>query len=315
MTIRNIAIAAAAGALALGGLEARADTVVIDLTHPLGTFEALDGDINQPDLSKPHFDSIALPTFGKQAVFHVVDPFATNQGQFYRGIFVYMEHHGTHMDSPGHYVTDDANTESSSPDRSLQHQISAGQLVGPAVVIDIGSRVQAELDKNGGKPSPDTAVTDFSDDSPNVVTADDISAVAGQLTDGAWIVLNLGWARFYYDANWDTTPYFNGFNFPGLSRSGVDRLIEIEDAKGIRIAGIIADNIGVDTGESSRGAEDWSNSWHSHVRGLQRGWKLVENVTNLDQVAMAGDCTIVVGVLNYVAGGGGPARVMAMCDK
>ena len=41
MTIRNIAIAAAAGALAqIGGLEARADTVVIDLTHPLGTFEA-----------------------------------------------------------------------------------------------------------------------------------------------------------------------------------------------------------------------------------------------------------------------------------
>ncbi len=315
MTIRSIAIAAAAGALALGGIEARADTAVIDLTHSMGTFEALDGDISQPDLNKPHFDSIAVPTFGKQPVFHVIDPFATNQGYFYRGVLVYSEHHGTHMDSPGHWVNNDDTRESSNPDRSLQHQIDAGQLVGPAVVIDISSRVQAELDKNGGKPSPDTSVTDFSDNSPNVVTADDISAVADQLVDGVWLVLNLGWARFYYDPNWDTTPYFNGFNFPGLNRSGVDRLIEIEDAKGIRITGIVADNIGIDTGESSRGEEDWSNSWHAHVRGLQRGWKLVENVTNLDQVTMAGDCTIVVGALKYVAGAGGPARIMAMCEK
>ena len=46
------------------------------------------------------------------------------------------------------------------------------------MLIDISGRAQAELDKNGGKPSPDRSVTDFSNSSPNVVRADDTAAVA-----------------------------------------------------------------------------------------------------------------------------------------
>ena len=64
----------------------------------------------------------------------------------------------------------------------------------PIVLIDISGRVQRELDKNGGKPSPDTSVTDFGESSGNVVTAADVEAVADQLVDGAWLVMNLvGW--------------------------------------------------------------------------------------------------------------------------
>ena len=112
------------------------------------------------------------------------------------------------------------------------------------------------------------------------------------------------------------TPYFNGWNFPGFNAAAIDRLIELEDEKGIRINGIVIDNIGIDSGEGSKGIDDkWSNSFYSHVRGLQRGWKFVENGTNLEQVAMAGSCTIIVGAPKHVGGGGGPSRVLAMCEN
>ena len=72
------------------------------------------------------------------------------------------------------------------------------------------------------------------------------------------------------------------------------------------------DNIGIESGESSSG----THPWHCHVRGLQRGWKFVENATHLEQLARAqpGSCTLVVGALKHIAGSGGPARVLALCE-
>lgn len=292
-----------------------ADTFTIDLTHPLGTFSPTDGDLTKPDLSSPHGDSIAVPTFGNQAVMELLPELPTNQGKFVFHRLVLYEHHGTHMDSSWHYQNT-PDTVEGEPKRKLMHEMTADDLIGPAVMIDIGSRVQAQLDKNGGKPSPDTSVMDFGEDSANVVMPEDIDAVADQINDSVWIVANLNWSQFYHDANWETTPYFNGWNFPGFNRAAIDRLIEVEDKKGVRINGIVVDNIGVDTGEGSKGIDDkWTNSFHSHVRGLQRGWKIVENATNLDQVAMAGDCTVVVGAPKHVGGMGGPSRVLAICQK
>ena len=59
------------------------------------------------------------------------------------------------------------------------------------------------------------------------------------------------------------------------------------------------------------------NSFHCHVRGLQRGWKFVENARNLGQLAEAdpGSCTLIVGALKLVNGTGTPARVMAQCER
>ena len=112
------------------------------------------------------------------------------------------------------------------------------RLPDPVVFIDISRRVQSELDKNGGQPSPDTNMTDFSDASGNVVTAADSDAVAEQLTNGTWLMVHTGWEQFC----WESGPglkglYINGFNFPGISKAAVDRLIEIEHQKGIRIHG------------------------------------------------------------------------------
>ena len=300
---------------------AQAEVFMVDLTHPIPTFKPMDGDPMKPDMNQPWLDSQPIPTFGQQTVLSISE-FPTNQGHFDLGLLVLSEHHGTHMDTSAHYVNDPSSMEEGGippEQRRLAHQLGAEDLIGPAVLIDISGRVHSELDKNGGKPSPDTQVTDFGEDTPNVVTADDIAAVAEHLDNGVWLVLNTGWSDFFFQGiDFAKDPYVNGWNHPGLSHAAVDKLIEIENEKGIKIRGIVADNIGIESGESGKGEDDkWTNAFYGHVRGLQRGWQFVENATNLGQLAMAnpGSCTLIVGAPKHVRGTGGPSRVLAMCEK
>ncbi len=321
MLKKSLAAVAFAGVITLGGGALHADSFTIDLTHPIPTFKPMEGDAMKPDLSQPWLDSKPIPSFGQQTVLSYAR-FPTNQGYFDLGLLVLSEHHGTHMDSSAHYVNNAETQDPANPTadkRKMLHMLGGDDLTGRAVVIDISGRVQAELDKNGGKPSPDTGVTNFSNNSGNVVTADDVAGVADRLDNGVWLVLNQGWSRFYFQgADFAKDPYINDWNFPGMTPAAIDKLIEIENAKGIRINGIISDVIGVETGENDIGEDrQWKNSWYGHVVGLQRGWKFVENATNQGQLSLAkqGSCTIVVGAPKHVRGAGGPSRVIAICEK
>jgi kynurenine formamidase len=270
-------------------------------------------------MSKPYLDSKPIPTFGQQTVF-TLSKFPTNQGHFDLGTLILSEHHGTHMDTPGHFVNNAGSQESDGipvGERKLAHQLTSDDLSGKTVVIDISNRVATELAKNGGKPSPDKSVTDFSNSSVNVVTADDIRAVADKLENGSWLVLNLGWSQFYFSGtDFAKDPYINGWNHPGMNKEAVDALIEVMDKRKIRISGIIADNIGIDSGQSAIGDDDkWTNSLYTHVRLLQRGILFVENATNLDQIAMAKSCILFVGAPKHVRGTGGPSRVLGLCES
>ncbi len=192
-----------------------------------------------------------------------------------------------------------------------------------ARTIDIGPRVQAELDKNGGVPSPDPSVTDFSDATGAVVGPDDIDAIADQLEDGAWIIVNQEWAQFYFDggADWGESVYLNGFNHPGLNHAAVDRLAAIIDERGLKLGGIGADNLAIDTGEGNvgEGPNMDTDVWYSHTVLFQRGVLILENMSNLDELAMAmnagAECQLVVGAPRTVRGTGGPSRVFAMCEN
>ncbi len=314
-------MAAGAGLATLGAASAEAAPKVLDLTHPIPTYKPMADDPTKADMSQPWGDARTFPSFGPPAVL-AIGQFPTNQGHFDLGTLTLGEHHGTHIDSPGHYVNNEGSMETGGiapGDRKLVHQLTAEDLIGRVVLIDISGRVQAELDKNGGRPSPDISVTDFSNSSAAVVGADDIAAAAEQLQGGDWLVLNLGWSRFFFEgADFMKDPYINGFNHPGLSKAGVDKLIEVMAAKNIRINGIVADNIGIDSGQSAIGDDDkWTNSWHAHVRLLQRGLMFVENAANLDLLAQMSDpsaCTLTVGAPKHVRGTGGPSRVMAICN-
>lgn len=279
--------------------------LAVDLTHVIPTFSA-DG--------VPLAGSKAVPTFGAQAVYETMLAYQAGQGHFYSGKLTLYDHHATHVDAPGHYVNDGASKEAETSDTRYVSQLTTADLIGPVVYLDISARVRAELAENKGRPSRDLTVTNFSNDSGNTVTPRDLDTVADKLRDGSWLVVNSGWSKFFSGGSLDQSDYINGWNFPGFSRSACDRLIEIEDERDIRINGIVMDNIGIDSGESSAPGD---KPWHCHVRGLQRGWKFVENATNLSSLAAAdpGSCTLVVGALKHAVGSGGTARVFAMCNE
>ncbi|MDP6705886.1 MAG: hypothetical protein QF893_06050 [Alphaproteobacteria bacterium] len=121
---------------------------------------------------------------------------------------------------------------------------------------------------------------------------------------------NAGWPRFYNGAALQESAYINDWNFPGFSAAACDKLIQVEERKRVRINGIVMDNIGIDSAENSAGPKGdlVTDSWHCHVRGLQRGWKFVENAANLGQLAEArpGSCALFVRAPKLVSGTGGP---------
>lgn len=186
-------------------------------------------------------------------------------------------------------------------------------------MVDISARVKKELAKNGGIPSPDINVTNFSDSSQATIRAADIRAVADQIKQGVWIVGRVGWEQFYYSGteDWNTSLYVNGLNHPGFSAEAISEIIDIMERKNIKISGIAADSFSTDSGEGAKGTDDkWSNAWPAHVRLYQRDILIVENLSNLGELAQnPGQCSLMVGALNHVGGTGGPARVMAVCAQ
>jgi kynurenine formamidase len=289
---------------------------VVDLTHPIPTFQQ--GDVGQADLSKPFGNSRPIASFSSQAVLVGLPNFPTGDGHFTLNRIILGEHHGTHLDAPGHFANKPETTEMQSPDRRTTDQLESKDLTGPVVLLDIARRVQAELDKNGGTPDPDAKKTNFSDASGNVVTAADIDAIASQLADGVWLIVHTGWSRFYWQSGPGLEgPYINGFNFPGVSKAAIDRLIALEEQKKIRINGLGADQIQVDTGANAGAPQFGKGTFPGHVRGLQRGWKMLENLANTELLAQAkpGSCTLFVGALKHVGGSGGAARVFAQCER
>ena len=291
----------------------------LDLTHTIPTFESLAAKPGEPDLTKPHADSKPAPSFFRQAVLQTsTNSTGEHQGHFYRAYLTIAEHHATHIDAPSHYVNAHETLEKGAIPPKFQHDLTLRDLIGPVVYIDIRQRVQAALDRNGGTPSSQKSVMDFSEASSNNVTVQDIAAVADKLQNGSWIVVNTGWSRFFSNPDLATSPYINGWNFPGVSLAAINELIAIENRKGIRINGIAIDNLGIDSGQGEAGIDEkFTNSYQSHVRGLQRGWKFIENATNLSALASAkpDSCTLVAGALPIVRGSGSPARVIAMCEK
>lgn len=302
---------------------AQAELVFVDLTQPIPTFAPSPDDPTKPDLSKPVGESVPIAGFYPQAVLYPPHVWPTNEGHFLSAAVLLQEHNGTSFNSPTHFVNNARSREPGAiPDRERKasEALTMAQLTGKIVLVDISTRVRRELAKNGGMPSPDTAITDFSDSSRNTVRGEDIEAVADQIEDGVWVVANLGWSQLYGigGEDWNAPGYVNGLNHPGFTREAIDKLIEVMDRKGVRISGIAADSLSADSGEGAKGSdESWSDSWPAHVRLYQRDILIVENLTNLAVLTALhreADCSLIVGALKHVGGTGGPARVIAACE-
>ena len=262
----------------------QAAPIFIDLTHEIPTFSPLEDDPLKPDLASPIGHSEPIAGFYHQAILYPADKWPTSDGHFNSAAFLIQEHNGTSFNSPNHYVNNEKSLEQGKipPSRRKSAEaLTIEQLTGKIVLIDVSERVLDELAKNGGKPSPDISITDFSNSSQATVRAEDIDAVADQIEDGVWLVARVGWEQFYSSGveDWDESPYANALNHPGFSREAIDRLIEIMDRKNVGISGIAADSLSTDSGEGAKGTDDkWSNAWPAHVRLYQRDILIVENL-------------------------------------
>ncbi len=326
---KELSLAMAAAAVSLVSLvgnisPAYAGLTFLDLTQPIPTFEPSAEDPTKPDLSKPMGNSAPISGFYHQAILYPADIWPTNEGHFASAAVLVQEHNGTSFNSPNHYINNAASREPEAIPgdlRKASDALTMDQLTGKIVLVDVSDRVRTELAKNDGMPNPDTSITDFSDSSRATVRAEDIEAIADQIEDGVWLIANLGWSHLYGvgGEDWGAPGYVNGLNHPGFTRGAIAKLIEIMDAKGVRISGIGADSLSTDSGQGMKGSDDrWSDSWPAHVRLYQRDILIVENLTNLDALAVAhenADCSLVVGALKHVGGTGGPARVIAACQN
>jgi kynurenine formamidase len=288
---------------------------VFDLSHRVTTFyptaDAAPDRRLAADVTRPVGDSRVVAGFQDQAVLVQLPDFPSGDGIFRLNTIVLPENLGTSIDSAGHFVPNKAEVQN--PDRRSLSDLTVEDLTGPVVLIDISARVEAALRKNRGLPGT-PAVTDFGDRSPNVVTAADIDAVSSRIGARSFVIAHTGWSRF-----WATSgpglegPYVNGFNYPGFSRAAIARLIEIESSRNIRINGLGADNLAIDAGENANAPAFGPGAFPAHARGLQRGWKLLENLITTPELGR-GSCTLYVGALNHVGGVASWARIFASCD-
>ncbi len=190
---------------------------------------------------------------------------------FYGQIWNFWEHNCTHLDVPAHFVTGGR----------FSPQISLDELVRPLVVVDISERAAADPDAE-------------------VVPADLVRFERGhgRIPRGSVVAMNSGWgARAGSVAAYRNVGADGLQHFPGFGKAAVEWLLEERD-----IAGIGVDTLSLDPGRSQ--------TFDAHVTLLSADRYGIENLANLDQVRPRG-ATVVVGLVPWEQGSGGPARVFA----
>ena len=191
---------------------------------------------------------------------------------FYGQIWSFWEHNCTHLDVPAHFVTGGR----------FSPQMSLDELIRPLVVVDISERAATD---------PDTEVT------PTDLRR--FERRHGRIPRGAFVAMDSGWAaRAGSVAAYRNVGADGLQHFPGFSKAAVEWLLEERD-----IAGIGVDTLSLDPGRSQ--------TFDAHVTLLGADRYGIENLANLDDVRPRG-ATIVVGLIPWEQGSGGPARVFAL---
>jgi kynurenine formamidase len=190
---------------------------------------------------------------------------------FYAQAWTFAEHSGTHMDAPGHFT----------PGGRLTPDLDPEELFAPLAVIDIAGRAAADPDAE--------------------VEVRDLRAYErhhGRIPRHAAVCMYSGWEARVGDPDAYRNPGPDGtFHFPGFSLDAVEWLLERR-----RIRAIGVDTLSLDFGASTTFAV------HSRLLGADRYG--IENLANLGRVPPRG-AEVIVGVIPWEEGSGGPCRVLA----
>lgn len=230
-----------------GGLE------VVDLTHALSA-------------STPYWPAAAGSPFKYEVVA------AHPDGATMMGSYSTPEHHGTHLDAPVHGGEGLASVD----------ELSAAELFGPAVVIDVAAAAAVD---------PDYTVSP--------ADIDRWEAEHGRIPDGAIVLMASGWSRKYGDqAEYANQDADGAMHFPGFSLQAATFLVE---ERNIRAIGV--DTLSVDAataaGFPAHGAVNGAGKYH------------LENVANVHLLPAAG-AYLIVAPIKIAAGSGGQVRIFAV---
>jgi len=209
---------------------------------------------------------------------HTVDSYGvTEKGYFYASYsYQASEHGGTHMDAPIHFAKD----------RLTAADIPVEKLVGPAAVVDV--KVKCARD-------PDYGI--------GVADLEAWEEAHGRLPDGALVLLNTGYHRFWPDRvrymgtderGPDAVPKLH---FPGLHPDAARWLVARR-----RVHGVGIDTPSIDPGQSQL--------FESHVTLFEADVPAFENVANLDALPAVGAFVVAL-PMKIRDGSGGPLRIVA----
>lgn len=188
------------------------------------------------------------------------------------------EHGGTHLDAPIHF----------GEGQQTADQIPLNRLVARAVVIDVSSKADSNLDYQ--------------------LTPDDVAAFErehGLIGEGTIVLLRTGWSKKWPDKLaylGDNTPGdASKLHFPSFGPDAARLLIEQRKAAAI----------GVDVASIDIGA---STNFMVHQVAAAANVPGFENLTNLDQLPATGAFVVAL-PMKIEGGSGGPLRAIAMIPR
>jgi len=249
-----------AAALASGGIR------IVDLTNTLSA--------DTPTLRLPD-------PFSNLIDFSIEEVSAYNEpGPFWKHHNIHTgEHIGTHIDAPVHWISGREGHDVAS--------IPPARLIGPAAVLDITEKVEADNDY--------------------LLTIEDIKAWEaehGALPKNGWLLLRTGWDKFADDREAFLNADETGSHTPGITAEAAKWLAEETE-----ISGFGVETVGIDAG---RGAElDPPFAAHYHLLGNDKYG--ITSLQNLAELPPTG-AVIVVAPLPIVGGTGSPTRVYALVN-
>ena len=203
----------------------------------------------------------------------------TPGGWFYSAYaFSAPEHGGTHVDAPIHFSATGFSTD----------QIPLGQLVAPAVVLDVSAQAAQDHDYR--------------------LTVADVEAFErrhGRIAPGVMVLLRTGWDRFWSsrkDYFGDDTPGdASHLHFPSYGAEAARLLVEQR-----RVAALGADVASIDYGAST--------DFQVHRAAAARNVIGLENLRGLDRLPPVGAVVLAL-PMKIEGGSGGPLRAVALVPR
>jgi kynurenine formamidase len=194
-----------------------------------------------------------VPWPGDQRTFEAEVNASFEKHGYYTRSFWMLEHYGTHLDAPVHFVRGAATLD----------QLPPQQFFGPCVVLDV--REQAEADADFAAP---------------VTVVDTWEKRHGEIPAGAIVLLRTGWASRWPDAQrYRNQDAAGRMHFPGFSVRAVERCIER------KASGIGCDTMSVDLGVSQ--------DFPVHVLTGRAGLYHLENLSDLGELPEKGAWLVV----------------------